>query len=513
MEIFLSHSKKDVAFCEQLANDLKAAGVKVWYAGWDLEVGDSLTEKLAKEITSKGYFGIVLSPDSVSSAWVRFELRTALANEIKGGTVKVLPLIHRECEIPDALVDMVYLDFRTDYGAALRRLLKRLGVDTDAAQAAELAFNKRHLGEIQSAVGLSGSERPEEALKLLKRAHHRMPDDPIPAMLAALNYQTIGNRSKALEWATKAVASLDHPFQYPVFRSAAEVALWANNFHKARDFLFEGIECAPDEPELREMLADVLLKLEEPAEAYRQAERAVGLRNTATAHVMLGRALGKMEKLEEALGAFQAAVEIDQNDAAAHYFAGVMLGGLRRFAEAETELRRCIELNARPEGYRVLAKTLYELGRYEDEIEALERLTELLPNNAQDLLALGLAYEQVFEFRRAGEKLEASLHINQGAPETLFALARIHLLRDDLKAREYARQYLATGPQGPDREVAQAVFDTAQARILEGRAATGTDEEWSWRPTDENMDELGEKWNPSEERQFIDRLDARDANS
>ena len=81
MEIFLSHSKKDVAFCEQLANDLKAAGVKVWYAGWDLEVGDSLTEKLAKEITSKGYFGIVLSPDSVSSAWVRFELRTALANE------------------------------------------------------------------------------------------------------------------------------------------------------------------------------------------------------------------------------------------------------------------------------------------------------------------------------------------------------------------------------------------------------------------------------------------------
>ena len=76
--VFLSHSIKDRAFCERLAEDLKAADIDVWYDGWNLDVGDSLTRKIASGIKEHEYFGIVLSPDALESQWVRFELSTAL---------------------------------------------------------------------------------------------------------------------------------------------------------------------------------------------------------------------------------------------------------------------------------------------------------------------------------------------------------------------------------------------------------------------------------------------------
>src|SRR5215472_11323729 len=60
-QVFISHSHKDRAFVERLANDLGANGLDVWYSEWQMKPGDSLTQKVAEGIKSSGSMIIVLS--------------------------------------------------------------------------------------------------------------------------------------------------------------------------------------------------------------------------------------------------------------------------------------------------------------------------------------------------------------------------------------------------------------------------------------------------------------------
>jgi hypothetical protein len=67
----------------------------------------------------------------VKSEWVRRELEIALTDEIGGRRVKVLPLLHRTCEIPGFLRGKVYADFRRKKGfeAAVARVAAALGFE------------------------------------------------------------------------------------------------------------------------------------------------------------------------------------------------------------------------------------------------------------------------------------------------------------------------------------------------------------------------------------------------
>ena len=130
--IFLSHSHADKPFARQLARDLKRHGVKVWLDEAELQIGDSLIEKLEEAIDTTDYLGVVLSPASVESKWVKREVMVALEEEIEGKRVKVLPLLVADCTLPAFLRTKLYADFRpaADYAGTLSRLLARLGVET-----------------------------------------------------------------------------------------------------------------------------------------------------------------------------------------------------------------------------------------------------------------------------------------------------------------------------------------------------------------------------------------------
>jgi hypothetical protein len=130
--IFLSHSHADKPFARKLADDLKSHGVRVWLDEAELQIGDSLIEKLEEAIDAVDYLGVVLSPSSVTSKWVKREVAIAFEHEIEGKRVKVLPLLIADCELPGFLRTKLYADFRSDteYVATLDRLLRRLGIQT-----------------------------------------------------------------------------------------------------------------------------------------------------------------------------------------------------------------------------------------------------------------------------------------------------------------------------------------------------------------------------------------------
>lgn len=57
------------------------------------------------------YLGVVLSPQSAKSDWVKREVEIALTKEMRGGKTVVLPILYKKCEIPPFLQSKLYADF------------------------------------------------------------------------------------------------------------------------------------------------------------------------------------------------------------------------------------------------------------------------------------------------------------------------------------------------------------------------------------------------------------------
>jgi hypothetical protein len=124
--IFLSYSSMDKPFVEKLAEDLKRGGVDVWFDLFEMKIGDSLIAKIKAGINQSDYIGVILSPRSVNSTWVREELNMAIAQEIASQSIKVLPILIENCEIPTFLRDKLFADFTSSYDAGLASLLNVL---------------------------------------------------------------------------------------------------------------------------------------------------------------------------------------------------------------------------------------------------------------------------------------------------------------------------------------------------------------------------------------------------
>jgi len=133
--IFLSHSHTDKEFVQRLSRRLSRDEIRTWVDEAEMHVGDSLLDKIEGAIRESAYVGAILSPDSVKSKWVRIELNIALTEEINGSRVKVLPLLHKPCEIPGRIADKLYADFTEDFEIGYTALLARLTSE---------AYSERH---------------------------------------------------------------------------------------------------------------------------------------------------------------------------------------------------------------------------------------------------------------------------------------------------------------------------------------------------------------------------------
>jgi TIR domain len=129
--LFLSYAREDGEFAERLARDIAGRGIPVWWDRWDMEIGDSLPQRLEEAIAGSRWLGVVLSPDSVTSRWVRAELDLALTLEIEGESITILPILLRPCEIPLSLRRKSWADFTGSYATGLAGVLRRLGLQTE----------------------------------------------------------------------------------------------------------------------------------------------------------------------------------------------------------------------------------------------------------------------------------------------------------------------------------------------------------------------------------------------
>lgn len=143
--VFLSHSHEDRAFATRLGNDLAAHGLRVWIDSAEINVGDSLIQKISEGLQNMNYLAVVLSKFSVQSEWVKKEVEIAMNHEIAQRRVVVLPILRDECDIPLFLKGKLYVDFRDDaaYRSSLKLLLRRFGTTSplrSVLRAALVAF-------------------------------------------------------------------------------------------------------------------------------------------------------------------------------------------------------------------------------------------------------------------------------------------------------------------------------------------------------------------------------------
>jgi TIR domain len=162
--IFLSHSHADKAFARRLATDLRKSGHAVWIDEAEINIGDSLIEKIREGLDQVDYVAAILSPDSIKSRWVTRELDIASNREIDEKRVVVLPILVKQVELPGFLKGKFYGNF-TDldkYDEKLALLLRSLGptVQSFSTEKAERAALLEQL-----ALAEAVAAKHQEALK------------------------------------------------------------------------------------------------------------------------------------------------------------------------------------------------------------------------------------------------------------------------------------------------------------------------------------------------------------
>ena len=125
-KLFLSHSSKDKPAVRQLAAELRRRNIEVWLDEWEIDVGDSITQKVQEGLSGADFVAVWLTENSVKSGWVTKEWQSKIFGEISSTRTTVLPLLAEDCEIPFFLSDKMYADFRGPFQEGIRHLARSL---------------------------------------------------------------------------------------------------------------------------------------------------------------------------------------------------------------------------------------------------------------------------------------------------------------------------------------------------------------------------------------------------
>lgn len=129
-KVFISHASEDKErFVIDFATKLRSNGVDAWVDQWEINVGDSLIDKIFEQgISEADSFIIVLSHNSIQKPWVKEELNAASIKRIEKST-KVIPvIIDRDVDVPEVLKTTVWeiIENINSYDASLKKILSSI---------------------------------------------------------------------------------------------------------------------------------------------------------------------------------------------------------------------------------------------------------------------------------------------------------------------------------------------------------------------------------------------------
>ena len=124
--IFLSHRGADAPATERLAKELRDRGHDVWIDTWEIKVGDSIIERINDGLSGTSFLVLCLS-DAGPGSWMDREWMSALARQLAGADVRVLPARLTGGTLPPILRDVKYADLVADWQLGVNEICNALG--------------------------------------------------------------------------------------------------------------------------------------------------------------------------------------------------------------------------------------------------------------------------------------------------------------------------------------------------------------------------------------------------
>lgn len=187
--VFISYrrAEPDLGFAQKLAADLRAAGHPVWIDVEGIVGADEWAREIQSAIDACYAYILVLSPDSVESAWVRKELIYAMAE--KPG--RIYPVLFRDTRLPFELYNVQYGDFlHQDYETAFDLLLGDLPSPPTELPRELLAALESNLGTVRrgavaTLIEIAQGDNPDQASQAVARLQYLCENDPDEQVCAA----------------------------------------------------------------------------------------------------------------------------------------------------------------------------------------------------------------------------------------------------------------------------------------------------------------------------------------
>ena len=125
--VFVSHRFADEVVARRLAEELRDRGHAVWLDTWEIGVGDSIVGKMNEGLTGSAFVVLCYSDAGAMSSWMSREWMSALARQLEGEGVKLLPVRLTGGSPPAILADLKYADLVADWARGMDDLCAALG--------------------------------------------------------------------------------------------------------------------------------------------------------------------------------------------------------------------------------------------------------------------------------------------------------------------------------------------------------------------------------------------------
>lgn len=154
-KVFISHSAIDKPLVRKLSRAIKSGGFEVWLDEHELVVGDPLGKRIAEALQVAKVVIVVVSPDSMKSHWLKYELNLATERMVKG-ECRVIPVVIGGDDIPPEVMGLLYADFRVSFASGLKAIKTALAYEAEKA-AQDERFGVRLESLMEEVFGGKGS--------------------------------------------------------------------------------------------------------------------------------------------------------------------------------------------------------------------------------------------------------------------------------------------------------------------------------------------------------------------
>lgn len=124
--VFVSHRGVDGRQAEYLAQELRSAGHVVWVDTWKINLGDSIIERINEGLTGATQVIVCYSSSGIETAWMSREWMSALARQLNGQGIKLLPVLLTGGGPPAILADIKCADLTKNWKSGVAELLSAI---------------------------------------------------------------------------------------------------------------------------------------------------------------------------------------------------------------------------------------------------------------------------------------------------------------------------------------------------------------------------------------------------